>query len=217
MNQSQDQDYRAIPAYSNSDLSEFERQMFGKPQRNLVKAYAFGSALHEVILEPNTIHNLPENVDLELCQLLAKRVRQDKFTRWALQWSRKENIYLFTDPITGLPCKTKLDMNYKNRIVTDIKSTSQKDYASFLNSCFEYSYDRQAAHYINSVPGAKRFIFIGVQKVRPYDVFYFEATKYPGFVERGHKKAQALLREIQRTGWRPNNWTKTNQDNVQIP
>ncbi len=114
--------------------------------------------------------------------------------RWYLQYSRKEQVELFTDPDTGLACKSKLDVLYRRHTVLDFKTTSTRSLSEFVEKCSEYDYDRQAAFYLDAV-GGKRFIFVGIQKIKPHALFYFEATAANGFVEYGRKKYKALLRK----------------------
>jgi hypothetical protein len=153
--------YRQIPAISNSDLTEFRNYLFGRPNFKPQKAFDFGSALHEMILEPKKLFQAPESVDMDLVQHLSQQVRTDKFCQWILQFGSKEQVHLFTDPSTELPCKTKLDLNHKNRLIVDLKTTSQTSYECFVKSCIDYEYDRQAAFYLDSI-GAKRFVFVGI-------------------------------------------------------
>ncbi len=94
--------YRSIPRISNSDLTSFKNQLFGKDEQRPEKAFAFGAAFHELVLEPKTIHSLPKEMDVALLQKLASQVRQNAFCQWYLQFSQKENIILFDDRDTGL-------------------------------------------------------------------------------------------------------------------
>ena len=186
-------DYRSLPRISNSDLSELKADVFGEVLEKPVKAFAFGSALHELILEPKTILELPD-VDLSLCMKLARQVRSDRFCRWALQFSKKEMTQLWDDPATGLPLKSKLDIVFKSRLIIDIKSTSCRTFPEFMASCNTYDYDRQAAFYLDSI-GAKKFVFVAVQKVKPYHVWTVEHHTSGTFIESGRRKYRRLLRE----------------------
>lgn len=186
--------YRQIPAISNSDLTEFKNLIFGRKPRKPQRAFDFGSVLHETILEPKNDIIIPDSVDIDLINHLATKVKQDRFCSWVLQFASKERVNLFTDPTTHLDCKSKLDLVYKNSLVVDLKTTSQPNYEVFLKSCLEYDYDRQAAFYLDSI-GGKRFIFIGIQKKAPYNLFYFDASKEPNFIETGRKKYKALLKK----------------------
>lgn len=212
-------DYRSLPRISNSDLSELKADVFGEVREKPVKAFAFGSALHELILEPNTIRELPD-VDLSLCMMLAQKVRADKFCSWALRFSRKETVQLWEDPETGLLLKSKLDMVHKGRLVIDIKSTSCRTFADFLASCQTYDYDRQAAFYLDAIGGsngaARRFVFIAVQKVKPFTIWTVEHHTNGSFIETGRKKYHRLLREWKHreligNPFRPSTWSHESQ------
>lgn len=111
----------------------------------------------------------------------------------------KEELVLFNDPTTQAKCKAKLDVKFEDtqsqsKTILDFKTTYARDYTDFVSSLTGYDYDRQAAFYMDSIH-AQRFIFIGVQKVKPYDLFYFEANKAFGFIEYGRKKYKALLKK----------------------
>ena len=83
-------------------------------------------------------------------------IRQDAFCRRYLRLSERERIVLSTDPTTGIACKARLDMVYtspkrQNALIIDIKTTSARTQAQFLDSCYTYDYDRQAAFYLDSL------------------------------------------------------------------
>uniref|UniRef100_UPI003B3A47CD PD-(D/E)XK nuclease-like domain-containing protein n=1 Tax=Spirosoma sp. TaxID=1899569 RepID=UPI003B3A47CD len=122
----------------------------------------------------------------------------------------RERIILSTEPTTGVACKARLDMVYtspkrRNALVVDLKTTSARTQAQFLESCYNYDYDRQAAFYIDSLRNADsqewantrqfRFVFIGVMKQRPHRLFAVDATSIPGFIEYGRKKYRFWLRK----------------------
>ncbi len=196
--------YFEIKRVSNSDLTKLKYHLMGMEYRYSQKAYSFGTVLHEMLLEPDTFQGVPENVDQKLAQRLLKGVLSDKMCKWYLKFSRKEEARFFTDAETGLPCKTKPDVLYRNHTILDFKTTSCRNYTEFVRRCQEYDYDRQAAFYLDSV-GGKRFIFVGVQKVKPFGLFHFEATASPGFVEYGRHKYKFLLRKWKEKGL-PNAW-----------
>ncbi|GAB3715770.1 hypothetical protein GCM10027592_56470 [Spirosoma flavus] len=195
-------DYRSLPRISNSDLSEFRDHIFGYRPYKPAKAMQFGSALHELILERpgqqiEPVPNVADTLDRKLLHNLANQVHRDKFCRWALRFSRKETVQLWEDAGTGLLLKSKLDVVHKNHLVIDFKSTSQPTFAGFLRSLTTYSYDRQAAFYLDSL-GASRFVFVGVQKVKPFHIWTVEYRATGTFIETGRKKYRALLREWKR-------------------
>jgi hypothetical protein len=198
--------YRQLPRIANSDLSEFRDHLFGLKSFKPEKAFAFGSMLHELILEPKKQTQIPDDMDADLLYILREKVIKDRFCSWLRQFARKESVCLFTNPTTSLPCKSKLDLVYKNRLVVDLKTTSQRNYTSFVKSCNTYDYDRQAAYYLDGV-GGKRFVFVGIQKVHPFDLFIYEPSRE--FIEEGRNKYQCLLEAWKEVGFTPSSWHKT--------
>lgn len=207
-------DYRSLPRISNSDLTEFKHFIFGEVQYKPVNAFAFGSALHELILEPHTICNIPD-VDLALVQHLASAARNNRFLSWMLQFSKKEVVVLWTDEATGLELKSKIDINHKGTIVADVKSTSCKSLADFLRSAEKYDYDRQAAFYLDAV-GGKKFVFIVVQKKIPYNIWVIEYHTDSEFIRSGRKKYKALLREWLRRDVRGESFTPSSWASAEL-
>ena len=184
--------YRAIPRISNSDLSALHNRMFGiKHFGNPKTAFNTGTAVHELIFEPHVIQKLPEGVDLELVQSMARTARDTPKVAWALRFSKKEEIVLWDCPVTGLPLKSKLDMVYKNSTVYDIKTTTCGTIEAFAKSAEKYGYDRQAAFYLDSV-GAKKFVFVVLCKTKENTIFIITCER--SFIEQGRKKYKKLLK-----------------------
>lgn len=167
---------------------------------------------------------------------LMKTVQRDSFCRrylrqadrWASQQERlftgldesqpdtgqseRERVILFTDPTTQQPCKARLDLVYtspkrQNALILDFKTTSARTQAQFLQSCYDYDYDRQVAFYLDSLRYADndewattkrfRFVLVGVVKQSPHRLFAVDATSIPGFVDYGQKKYRFWLRKWQ--------------------
>ena len=134
---------------------------------------------------------------------------RNRFARGVLEVASVEQVQLWEDKQTGLPCKAQTDIWVsENELIVDIKTTSARSYGEFLQSCEDYAYDRQAAFYLDGTPQAKRFVILGVQKKAPFDVFYFEASACRGCIEGGRKKYQGLLRGIQKSGFIPSSWDR---------
>ncbi|PQA58933.1 hypothetical protein C5O19_04545 [Siphonobacter curvatus] len=187
-----EESYRQLRRISNSDLSRFRDYLFGKKSYIPPRTATFGRALHATLLEPNVPQIEVHTADQERLALLEKNLRSHKAFNWYRQYSKKEHAQLFTDPATDLLCKARLDMVYQNRVVLDLKTTSAHSYQDFINQCHNLEYDRQAAFYLDSLGGTgKQFIFVGVQKKEPYDIFWFETTLE--FLAEGRKKYQFLL------------------------
>ncbi|WP_460906469.1 PD-(D/E)XK nuclease-like domain-containing protein [Spirosoma areae] len=226
--------YRSLSRVSNSDLTRLKEEHLGYwsvPSARFIpeKTKVFGRAFHQHLLEPETVGTvlaqlLPDMVDplgrpdanalapaqTQQLQTLMRTIRQDRFCRRYLRLSDRERIVLFTDPVTGVACKSRLDMVYtspkrRNALIIDLKTTSARTQAQFLESCYTYDYDRQAAFYLDSLRQADshewittqqfRFVFVGIMKQRPHRLFAVDATSIPGFIDYGRKKYRFWLRK----------------------
>jgi hypothetical protein len=194
-------DYYRINRISNSELGRFLSEHILKKPRTLPQtAVDFGQVLHHVLLEPHTPPPAVGKINTRLLDRLHDRVYSSPFCRYLIANSQRELSVLWTDQDTGAGCKAKLDMLYhrsdSQKMIVDFKTTDARDYAQFLRSLLELNYDRQTAFYMDSLqlPHAPEFLFIGIQKRKPYDLFYFHADQAEGFVQTGRKKYKALLR-----------------------
>ncbi|TAE22196.1 MAG: hypothetical protein EAZ91_23980 [Cytophagales bacterium] len=226
-------DYRAIPRVSNSDLTRLKEEHLGYGNEASMhfatdKTRTFGKAFHQHLLEPETLGTVmqqlmpdllaPGQLDPRLDARQSERlghlmntIRQDGFCRRYLRQSEKERVVLFTEPTTGVHCKARLDLVYmspkrQNALVLDFKTTSARTQSQFLQSCYDYDYDRQAAFYFDSLRYAGdewattrqfRFVFVGVMKQSPHRLFAVDATSIPGFLDYGRKKYRFWLRKWQ--------------------
>ncbi|UFH54760.1 PD-(D/E)XK nuclease-like domain-containing protein [Spirosoma sp. KNUC1025] len=220
-------EYRTLARVSNSDLTRLKEEHLGYwsvPSARFIpeKTKEFGRAFHQHLLEPEAVGTvmqqflpdlLPDPLapkQAEQLTALMQTIRQDAFCRRYLRQSERERIVLSTDPVTGVACKARLDMVYtspkrRNALVIDLKTTSARTQAQFLESCYTYDYDRQAAFYVDSLTNADngewadtrrfRFVFIGIMKQRPHRLFAVDATSIPGFLDYGRKKYRFWLRK----------------------
>ncbi|RTQ45844.1 hypothetical protein EJV47_23735 [Hymenobacter gummosus] len=191
--------HRALPHVSNTDLSDLKAQVLGQLRRPNPQALAFGAHFHAATLEPATYARTDERgirwADLET---LARQVRRQRYCRDLLYRGTAELTHTATHTATGVQVKIRPDLLVTSRAgrrttLVDFKTTSCPDFAHFLTSTYQYDYDRQAALYLDAL-GASRFLIIGVQKKAPHEVWVFDATASPGFIEQGRKKYTALLR-----------------------
>lgn len=196
--------HRALPQVSNTDLSELKAGILGQLRRPNPVAMAFGTHFHAATLEPTTYARTEEKCQWTLLEQLARQVRRQRFCRDLLHRGTPELTHTAIHTATGIGVKVRPDLLVsspagRQLTLIDFKTTSAPDYAHFLATTEQYDYDRQAALYTD-VLGATRFLIIGVQKKAPHEVWLFEATAAPGFIEQGRKKYTALLRHhTQRT------------------
>ncbi|WP_229311158.1 PD-(D/E)XK nuclease-like domain-containing protein [Larkinella soli] len=215
-------DYRSIPRVSNSDLTRLKEEWLGfstVPSARFIpeRAMQFGRAFHSHLLEPESVAGiidqlLPDMKPVEAGRLetLTDQIRQDSFCARYLRKSERERVVLFTDPLTGIDCKSRLDVVYtspkkRSALILDFKTTSARTQSQFLQSCYDYDYDRQAAFYLDSLRHADgeewaetrrfRFLLIGVRKQKPHRLFVVDATSIPNFVDYGRKKYRFWLRK----------------------
>ncbi|GAA4465244.1 hypothetical protein GCM10023189_45590 [Nibrella saemangeumensis] len=200
-------DYRSLPRYANSDLTEYRNQLFStKPEKSFQAAQVFGTLFHSLLLEGSEPQAIPQATRKHL-YAMRDSVRQNRFASKVLEAGQVEQVWHWDDPQTDLPCKCQTDIWVAaTELIVDVKTTSAKSYGEFLDACNEFAYDRQAAFYLDGLPEASRFVLLGVQKKAPYEVFYFEASATRGCIEGGRKKYQSLLKGIQRSGFVPSSW-----------
>lgn len=226
-------DYRAIPRVSNSDLTRLKEEHlgYGRPvsaRFATEQTRTFGKAFHQHLLEPETLGTVMQQFMPDLLSAdqldprlapkqseqlghLMETVRNDGFCRRYLRQSEKERVVLFNEPTTGIACKARLDLVYtspkwQSALVLDFKTTSARTQSQFLQSCYDYEYDRQAAFYLDSLRYAGdewantrrfRFVFVGVMKQSPHRLFAVDATSIPNFLDYGRKKYRFWLRKWQ--------------------
>jgi PDDEXK-like domain of unknown function (DUF3799) len=196
--------YYQIKRVSNSDLSRLKAQFAGKTIWYSQQAMSFGKALHEVLETPDVSQAPVQGVDNQLIKQLADKVTASSEKQAWLEEARREEVIEFTDATTQLACKARLDVfspdfSEGTYTVVDYKTTSARNRMDFIRSCSIYDYDRQAAFYLDGVRqsqpelGEGTFIFVGIQKVEPYDLFFFETRHDSSFIEQGRRKYRYWL------------------------
>lgn len=193
--------------YANSDLGEFRDSLFSfKTKKPSTPALALGTLFHSLVLEGVSPTNSTPAVNRQL-RAMGEAVLRNNFARTVLADGLVEQIKIWTDDRTGLPCKALNDLWVAGHgLIADLKTTSARSYGEFLRNCEEYCYDRQAAFYLDGNPDADRFVILGVQKQAPYGTFYFEATACRGYMEGGRRKYRSLLRGVLENKFIPSSW-----------
>ena len=95
---------------------------------------------------------------------------------------------------TGLQCKCRCDFVIDDMVI-DLKTTGEGGASpdKFTKTIVNFHYHMAAAHYLQGT-GAKRFIFVAVEKVFPYSVGIYELS--PHFIERGYELQEQTLSDI---------------------
>lgn len=105
-----------------------------------------------------------------------------------------EKEILWTDKVTGIELKGKLDGIGKNFII-DLKTCQSAQPNQFAATAYNLDYHRQAALYVdgcleNLIP-VNNFYFIAIEKEAPYGISVNRASE--AFIEAGRKDYSSIL------------------------
>jgi PDDEXK-like domain of unknown function (DUF3799) len=156
--------------------------------------------------------------DADEVRRMADAVRKHPAARFLLDMpGRREASYTWTDPTTGLECKTRPDWHSEDRrIVVDVKTCRDASRVEFARAISNLDYHVQAAWNQDALQ-AEQFVTIAVENVRPYAVAVYPASG--SLIAAGQRRIQIamqLLAECHRTG----NWPgygDTIQDPIDLP
>ena len=95
---------------------------------------------------------------------------------------------------TGLQCKCRCDYVIDDMVI-DLKTCGEGGASpdKFTKTIVNFHYHMAASHYLQGT-GAKRFIFIAVEKVFPFSVGIYELS--PHFIELGYQLQEKGLSDI---------------------
>ena len=135
-------------------------------------------------------------------QRMADAVRKHPAAGFLLELpGRREASYTWTDPATGLECKTRPDWHSGDRrIVVDVKTTKDASRIEFAKSIANFDYHVQAA-WNQAALEAEQFLTIAVESERPYAVAVYPASG--ALIAAGQRRieqAMALLAECHKSG-----------------
>ena len=110
------------------------------------------------------------STEYELASNVANAVHKHPLAKQLLSKGFAEQSFWKDDKETGLSCKARCDFINGDTII-DLKTTGEgnSNPEKFIKSVANYLYHLQAAHY-SEVIGAKRFVFIAVEKVFPHAI-----------------------------------------------
>ena len=110
------------------------------------------------------------STEYELASNVANAVRKHPVASKLLTGGQPELSFWVDDKATGLACKCRTDY-IKGDTIIDLKTTGEggAEPDTFSRTVARYLYHLQAAHYLQ-VTGAKKFIFVAVEKVFPFAV-----------------------------------------------
>ena len=206
------QEYRALPDISNTDLTAFKRMVFGEYHHHRLptKAFSFGDLFHKAILQPKALTTQDfETLDAKQLQLLIRllnKVRSE--IPWLLRWITKQKVYTWTDATTEAKCKMRLDANLRRQTIVEFKTTSAHNLPEFLETVDEYDYDRQIAFYkdgFDTIYGTDcKVLLVILSKVAPFNLMVYQPSGE--MLKRGRKKYKRLLKDMVKKGINPTHW-----------
>jgi len=158
--------------------AEFERESAGK-----------------IVLAPD---------DADQVRRMADAVRKHPAARFLLDLpGRREASYTWTDPETGLECKTRPDWHSEDRrIVVDVKTSADASRAEFARSIANYEYHIQAAWNLDA-QGGELFLSVVVENTRPYGVAVYPASE--AMLAAGRRRRDAAMQQLAEC-WQTNSW-----------
>jgi hypothetical protein len=142
--------------------------------------------------------------DADEVRRMAAAVRKHPAARFLLDLpGRREASYTWTDPETGLECKTRPDWHSEDRgIVVDVKTAQDASRAEFSRSISNYEYHVQAAWNLDA-QGGLLFLSLVVENARPYGVAVYPASE--AMLEAGRRRIQAGMAQLAEC-WQTNSW-----------
>jgi len=139
--------------------------------------------------------------DMNTMKGMYKSLGLNEFTNKTIIWDTlkdtkglAEQSYWWTHKATGLQCKCRCDYVVDDMVI-DLKTTGEGGASpdKFTRTICSFFYHLQAAHYMQGT-GAKRFIFVAVEKVWPYTVGVYELSG--SFIEKGFQLQEQTLQQI---------------------
>ena len=195
-----DDDYSNLDAIRNSDLGHLLKSprhywVNKYDERKDTDAFKFGRLFHMAILEPDlfatkvmvaetdkrtkaykelVLANPDKTIITEQESSMLTGMSNTLRTKetWKQISLNAEREVAFTNQVSEVLCKCKCDLIVGD-VIIDLKTTVSASEKSFLYSINDYGYHRQAAFY-KAVTGAKRFLFVAIEKSSPYECSFFE-------------------------------------------
>ncbi len=198
------------------------------------EAMLFGSVAHKLILEPESfdteyaimpicdrrtkagkekyqefIESLKGKTPIpaelfERVSVVADAVKANPVVRKLLNGGQAEQSYFWNE--NGIECKCRPDY-LKDKLVIDLKSTTDASPEAFTKAAYNYRYHVQAWWYIHGLNkcgiDVKDFIFIAFEKEPPYAVCVYAADDL--ILELGEREAMKNL-EVYRECRETDNW-----------
>lgn len=125
-------------------------------------------------------------------------------------YGKPEQSLFWTDRVTGVPCRARLDWLDNARggrlILPDLKTAHNASLAAFEKAVLNFRYDQQADHYSDGVlqlgiADDVRFVFVVQEKNPPYLVNVIElATPWLAMAAERNRRAREIYAECTASG-----------------
>lgn len=182
---------------NNSSLGTIKRYLTNTPPFLGNEFYLkFGGEFHSRVLEgkPKYADEMDE-ASLNQIKLMTQSLEKNPVFRKAMKGSPDLETLIFND-VNGVPMRGTLDIRQKH-CAYDLKTTSEMTEAKFIKKALKIDYPRQAYVY-KTLAEVDEFIFIGVCKKPPFNIYILNMKDYEE-QEQIHKKEAHFLLEIAKT------------------
>ncbi len=175
-------DYYKVNCLSNSFMQKFanEGQRSYGTEASKQKAFAFGSAFHEFVLEDKTeLFNTISQEEINLLHAMNNQLAtcQDETVRYFMDTDGIPETNHYRQ-MNGLWCKARVDkmvvsdrvfgMRKEGKVLLELKSTSATTQNAFKTASNAFGYNRASSYYMD-VTGSDLHITVGISKKRSKD------------------------------------------------
>lgn len=204
-------DYYSRPEVSNSDLSALAKywQDF-QISYDIDSALRFGTLFDAMLTEPQKIDFFKFSCagwvytrdEFALAEMMKKVFNRDEYCRLLLQKSELQKVTVnlqmafnhlglrFTLPFRG---KADFDATRILGTIADLKSTTATTEKDFRKMIEAFSYDRQAAAYMDlPVKPVDKFVILGVSKKPPHPIFKVPIARGDALYLSGREKLDRM-------------------------
>jgi len=181
------------------------------------KRTSAGKDLWNSFLSANKGKSILTKEDGDRADAMAKALLSHPDAAEMLMNGTPEVAMFWTHKQTGLKCKGKTDFLRNDRIMIELKKTSDASYHEFQRKINDYRYHVQAAFYLDVIKAAtgqdmKGFLFAAVEKDAPFNIGVYAMEQEDLEVgKREYMKDLLVYRECLKTGI----WPSYNYENGQ--
>lgn len=175
---------------NNSTLGTIKKYLTNSPPFLGNETYLmFGGEFHSRVLEHKSKFKVSKEQD-SLIKKMSKSLEKNELYKKAISGKPKIETLLYNE-VHGVPMRGTLDILNGNTAY-DIKTTSETTEKAFIKKAIKLDYLRQSFVY-KQLAGVDNFIFIGVSKKEPYNIFILNTKDYEKQEKQKSKEAYFLL------------------------